>query len=65
MSLPTANDLGTLDFAYEGVPFVQVESKVGQNTNSLDFVYNGVPFVGAKQYVAPTGLTPTRMFLIF
>jgi len=47
MSLPTATDLDSMDYALLGLPFVDVETKAGQNTNSLDFVYLGLPFVGA------------------
>jgi hypothetical protein len=36
-----------MDYALLGLPFVDVETKAGQNTNSLDFVYLGLPFVGA------------------
>lgn len=66
MSLPNAAELGTLDFSYLGEPFVDVETKSGQNTNSLDFAYLGLPFVGAV-----TGGTPpvtyntTQFFMVF
>ena len=68
MTTPAATDLGTMDWAYLGVPFVNIESKAGQNTNSLDFAYLGIPFVGAVQGGAPpppVTFNATRMFMIF
>lgn len=62
MSTPTAQQLGTLDYAYLGVPFNNEESKAGQNTNSLDFAYLGLPFVAA----IPSGAyNTTQFFMIF
>lgn len=66
MSLPTATDLFTLDYSFNGVPFVNVESKSGQNTDSLDFALYGVPFVGAIQGSTPPPTYNTaQFFMIF
>lgn len=48
MPLPNKTDLSTLDYVYQGQPFVQVEAKT-LNTNTLDVVYQAQPFfaVGA------------------
>lgn len=46
MSLPNSADLNSLDYAYLGAPFVDVEAK-GLGTTSLDYAYLGSPFVGA------------------
>ena len=49
MPLPSNADLATLDVAYLGQPFVQVEAKA-LATTSLDAAYLGQPFVA----VGPT-----------
>lgn len=63
MSLPSKDDLDTMDYAYLGVPFVNVQTRDDQNTNSLDFAYLGLPFVGA--YNATTPFVASRMFIVF
>jgi hypothetical protein len=65
MSLPNAADLGTLDYSYLGEPFVDVETKSGQNTNSLDFSYLGLPFVGATVGGPPPTYNTTQFFMVF
>lgn len=65
MATPTQENLGTMDYSYLGIPFVNVESKTGQNTNSLDFSYLGLPFVGAQVGAAPVTFDTSRMFIIF
>ena len=65
MSTPTATDLDSMDYAYLGTPFVNVESKAGQNTNSLDFAYLGQPFVGAVSGAAPVTYNTTQFFMVF
>jgi hypothetical protein len=64
MTTPTAPQLGTLDYAYQGLPFNNEESKAGQNTNSLDFAYLGLPFVAAAQPSVVTYNT-TQFFMVF
>lgn len=44
MPLPSSSGLASLDFVYQGAPFVQVEAKA-INTTSLDTAYQGAPFV--------------------
>lgn len=46
MPLPSNTDLTTLDYAYLGQPFVQVQDNCG-NTQSLNTAYLAEPFVGA------------------
>lgn len=46
MPLPNSDDLATLDVAYLGAPFVQVEAK-DLGTETLDVAYLGAPFVAA------------------
>ncbi len=63
MPLPNKNDLQTLDTAYLGQPFVQVEAK-SLSTESLDAAYLGQPFVavgpdastGFNVYVKASGV---------
>jgi hypothetical protein len=44
MPLPSNSDLATLDIAYLGQPFVQVEAKA-LDTTTLDIAYLAQPFV--------------------
>jgi hypothetical protein len=44
MALPTKSNLETLDVAYLGQPFVQIEAKA-LGSESLDIAYLGQPFV--------------------
>lgn len=64
MSLPTAPDLGTLNYSFLGQPFDDVESKAGQNTSSLDFAYLGLPFVGAPVGGPPPVVYDTTQFFM-
>jgi hypothetical protein len=50
MPLPSSRDLITLDYAYLGEPFVQVQNNCG-NTQSLNTAYLAQPFVGAGSSV--------------
>lgn len=52
MALPSNTDLASLDYAYLGAPFVQVESKSLSTTN-LDVAYLGAPFVAVSPTAAP------------
>ena len=65
MTTPTKDQLDTMDYAYLGVPFVAVQTKDDQNTQSLDFAYLGLPFVGAYNAVAPTTFVTPQMFIVF
>lgn len=64
MPLPTAPNVGTLDYAFQGQPSNNEESKSGQNTNSLDFAFQGLPFVGAVRSTTPTYNT-AQFFMVF
>ena len=50
MPLPNRNNLDSLDYVYQGQPFVQVEAKTSFSikTKKLDIVYRGQPFVAAS-----------------
>lgn len=63
MALPSNTDLATLDIAYLGAPFVQVEAK-SLDSQTLDIAYLGAPFVavgpsaaaGLNVYVNASGV---------
>jgi hypothetical protein len=61
MALPSNTDLATLDYAYLGQPFVQVEAKALTST-SLDIAYLAQPFVAVGPSAAPP--SATRYILI-
>lgn len=54
MALPSNTDLATLDIAYLGQPFVQVEAK-SLDTETLDIAYLGQPFVAVGPGAVVTG----------
>jgi proline racemase len=56
MALPSNTDLATLDYAYLGAPFVQVEAKA-LNSVSMDIAYLGQPFVAVGPSAAPPAAT--------
>jgi hypothetical protein len=45
MSLPTAVDLQTMDYAFLGQPFVNVPAKFGIDLKGMDYAFEGQPFV--------------------
>lgn len=45
MATPTTTDVKSLDYPYQGQPFVRVPAKDGFNTNTLDYPYQGQPFI--------------------
>lgn len=66
MSLPTATDVGTLDYVYLAAPANNAESKSGQDTGSLDYVYLASPFFGAPSgAVPPPAYNATQFFMVF
>jgi hypothetical protein len=58
MALPSETDLATLDYAYLGQPFVQVEAK-SLDTETLDIAYLGAPFVA----VGPGAVTGFNVYV--
>lgn len=57
MALPSNTDLATLDIAYLGQPFCQVEAKSLSST-TLDVVYLAQPFVA----VGPTAASGLNVY---
>lgn len=58
MPLPSNTNLQTLDYAYLGAPFVQVEAK-SLDTETLDVAYLGAPFVA----VGPAAVTGLNVYV--
>lgn len=61
MTTPTKDQLNTMDYAYQGSPFVNVQSKDNQDTQSLDYSFQGLPFVGAYNAT----YNSTQFFMVF
>lgn len=55
----TLNDLGTLDYLYNGLPLVQGSTDAAVPVNSLDYLHNGQLFYGVES--APTGPNDTTL----
>lgn len=53
MSIVNKSSLLSLDYVFNGQPFVQVEAQT-LNTQSLNITYLGQPFVGAFDDIVPT-----------
>lgn len=45
MSLPSIDDLETLDIISDGLPFVKTSLKPSVDTLTMDYIYDGLPFV--------------------
>lgn len=45
MSLPETDDLTTMDYAYQGQPFVWGPAKAEIDLITMDYAYQGQPFV--------------------
>lgn len=54
MALPNKTDLQTLDYAWHGQPFADMESKA-LTTVTLDYAWRAQPFVGAAPAAAGGG----------
>lgn len=57
MTLPTKEDLVTLDYVYRGKPFVDAPAKNTIDLTTLDYIYQGQPFVSNPAAAsAPAGM---------
>jgi hypothetical protein len=45
MALPTKTDLETMDFVFQGQPFVDVPSKPTVDLSTMDWSFHSQPFV--------------------
>jgi len=66
MALPTQSDLITMDYSYQGQPFVNVSAKSGIDLTTMDYSYLGQPFVG-NPFGSPPPLSTntTNFFMMF
>lgn len=53
MALPTAEDLQTMDWAYQAQPFVRMAASENIDLFTLDWAYQAQPFVGNPRQTAP------------
>jgi hypothetical protein len=53
MAPPTKTDLETMDYAFQGQPFVNVPARSDIDTTTMDWAFQGQPFV-----TNPFGGTP-------
>jgi hypothetical protein len=63
MALPTRTAIVAMDYAFLGVPFVDVTTKTSVDLLTMDYGFLGVPFVTAT-FSEPT-LGPQSGFIIF
>lgn len=45
MSLPQPTDLQTMDYVFQGQPFVSVPARTTNTLATMDYVFQGQPFV--------------------
>jgi hypothetical protein len=45
MALPTRGDLETMDYVYQGQPFVEFPAKDSIDLQTMDYSFQGQPFV--------------------
>jgi len=45
MSLPTPDNLKTMDYVFQGQPFVELPAKDAVDIKTMDYVYLAQPFV--------------------
>ena len=50
MALPTPDNLKTMDYAFQGQPFVDVPAKDAVDIETMDYAFQGQPFV--RNYAA-------------
>jgi hypothetical protein len=61
MSLPTPTNLTTMDYTYQGQPFVDVPTKSTIDLTTMDYTYQGQPFVRNPNI----NTTSSSFFLLF
>ena len=62
MALPNSTDLQTMDYSFNGQPFVNVPAKSGIDTTTMDYSFQAQPFV-TNPY--PTVVTVNSNFFLF
>lgn len=64
MALPTTDDIKTMDYGFEGQPFVNVPAK-DIDLTTMDYAFEGQPFVSnpfAGEPPAPSAWKPKIMW---
>ena len=51
MALPTPDNLKTMDYVFQGQPFVNVPAKTGLSLQSMDYAFQAQPFVPNPEVV--------------
>jgi hypothetical protein len=54
MALPTPDNLKTMDYAFQGQPFVDVPAKDSIDLKTMDYSFQGQPFVRNYTSVSAT-----------
>lgn len=62
MPLPNSADLLTMDFAFQGQPFVHVPAKSTIDTTTMDIAYLAQPFVTNPDDAAGETITLDKWF---
>ena len=60
MSLPTPDNLKTMDYAFQGQPFVDVPAKDAVDIKTMDYSYQAQPFV--RNYTTAAGVSANAIF---
>lgn len=63
MALPTKSDIITMDFSYNGLPFVDVPGNTTVDLMTMDWSWHGMPFVSNN--AASATVRTDRFFLFF
>lgn len=65
MPLPTPTQLRTMDYAFQGQPFVSIPAKTGMTLQSMDYSFQAQPFVPNPDAAAPPlGLVVRKVFRV-
>lgn len=60
MGVPTANNLMTLDYAFQGLPFCSFDVTGTLNVQTLDVAYRGLPYSPVSPSDPPLLQYPAR-----
>ena len=64
MSLPTPDNLKTMDYSFQGEPFINIPAKSSIDLMTMDYALQGEPFVGNSGGTAPI-IDTSKFFLLF
>jgi len=62
MALPNKTDLQTMDYSYQGQPFVNVPAKSSIDLTTMDHSYQAQPFVGNPAASSPAVIIYNAVF---